>query len=99
MKFVFELRNKEGNKKQSLQNICYISFVSFDGKPELKKSAINHTIIFRLLYDSNASASLTLSMLGKKSADDILKQVFLFPQKIGFDIARRLSPVLWRQLA
>ena len=66
MKFVFELRNKEGNKKQSLQNICYISFVSFDGKPELKKSAINHTIIFRLLYDSNASASLTLSMLGKK---------------------------------
>ena len=35
---------------------------------------------------------LTLSALCKKIADDILKHVSYFPQKIDFDISCNLSP-------
>ena len=46
-------------------------------------------------FPTPATTIVSHSMLGKISADDILKKTFLiFPQKIGFDISCKLSPKL-----
>ena len=48
-------------------------------RPLYQKGNTNHVHVFLF--------ALTLSTLGKKSADDVLNYISYFPQKTGFDIS------------